>query len=121
MIKKYFQSKLNNRKPIHRKQYDSEHAMNLSHMPFSERSSRPNASISFETISNGPIYSDSTNFRAPRKEDYPLRSPKPEYKFNNQPMPRSSYGCDFLTYGQLPKFTYKESPSDIMPRGTNHL
>lgn len=62
---------------------------------------------------------DRNSFKAPDKKYYPSRPNKVVYEFKNQPLPRSSYSRDYLTYGSLPRFNYKESSSNLMPFSTS--
>lgn len=54
-------------------------------------------------------YIGQINYKAPQKKDYPLAQPKAKHIPNNQPLPRSSYGCDYLAYNNLPKYKYEQS------------
>ena len=58
------------------------------------------------------------SYKAPKKEDYPKRKKPEEYLCSHQPLPRSTYGREFLTYGNLPKFNYKQGCSQIVPSGS---
>ena len=128
MFKKYFYSKTTNRKVDVKKMYSNYQTMNLSSQELtnklratSRNGKNPIASVSQESICMSAFSVGKSNYKPPKKEDYVRRTPKPEYFCNNQPLPRSSYDRDFLTYGTLPKFSYRQDSSNIMPGGRASL
>ena len=102
MVKKFYFSANANRKPKTSKLYGSQTLMSLngSLRKLNSREAKQTASVSSESIS-------AVNYTAPSKDAYVIRAPKPKHQVNNQPLPRSSYDRDFLTYGNLPQFRYR--------------
>jgi hypothetical protein len=64
-------------------------------------------SIYVESVSKKYYKIDQLNYKKPDKKSYPIKANKTSYEFRSQPIHRSTYGRDFLIYGNVPNFPYR--------------
>ena len=49
------------------------------------------------------------SYQKPTGKDYEsFKHKNSTFRVNRQPIPRSTYSCEYLTYGTMPKYRYKE-------------